>query len=85
MILKETWRPKDACSKRLDTKALSSRTRAGVDREEEAMDAAVKGEIRKGDVVVVRYEGPRGGPGMREMLGLTAALVGSDLAKMSHC
>jgi dihydroxy-acid dehydratase len=46
------------------------------DREEDAMDAAVKGQIKKGDVVVVRYEGPRGGPGMREMLGLTAALVG---------
>src|ERR1700733_13268990 len=36
------------------------------DREEDAMDAAVKGEIKKGDVVIVRYEGPRGGPGMRE-------------------
>jgi dihydroxy-acid dehydratase len=51
------------------------------DREEEAMDAAVKGEIKKGDVVVVRYEGPRGGPGMREMLGLTAALVGQGLGE----
>src|ERR1700674_3103057 len=45
------------------------------DREEDAMDAAVKGQIKKGDVVVVRYEGPRGGRGMREMLGLTAGLV----------
>jgi dihydroxy-acid dehydratase len=45
------------------------------------MDAAVKGEIKKGDVVVVRYEGPRGGPGMREMLGLTAALVGQGLGE----
>jgi dihydroxy-acid dehydratase len=51
------------------------------DREEEAMEAAVKGEIKKGDVVVVRYEGPRGGPGMREMLGLTAALVGQGLGE----
>ena len=51
------------------------------DREEDAMDAAVKGKIKKGDVVVVRYEGPRGGPGMREMLGLTAALVGSGLGE----
>jgi dihydroxy-acid dehydratase len=50
-------------------------------REEEAMDAAVKGQIKKGDVVVVRYEGPRGGPGMREMLGLTAALVGQGLGE----
>ncbi len=51
------------------------------DREEDAMDAAVKGLIRKGDVVVVRYEGPRGGPGMREMLGLTAVLVGQGLGE----
>jgi dihydroxy-acid dehydratase len=51
------------------------------DREEDAMDAAVNGKIKKGDVVVVRYEGPRGGPGMREMLGLTAALVGLGLGE----
>ncbi len=51
------------------------------DREEEAMDAAVKGQIKKGDVVIVRYEGPCGGPGMREMLGLTAALVGQGLGE----
>jgi dihydroxy-acid dehydratase len=50
-------------------------------REEDAMDAAVKGLIKKGDVVVIRYEGPRGGPGMREMLGLTAALVGQGLGE----
>ncbi len=51
------------------------------DREEDAMDAATKGQIKKGDVVIVRYEGPRGGPGMREMLGLTAALVGQGLGE----
>src|SRR6202051_4332969 len=51
------------------------------DREEDAMDAAVHGKIKKGDVVIVRYEGPRGGPGMREMLGLTAALVGLGLGE----
>jgi dihydroxy-acid dehydratase len=51
------------------------------DREEDAMDATVRGLIKKGDVVVVRYEGPRGGPGMREMLGLTAALVGQGLGE----
>ena len=50
-------------------------------REEDAMEAAVKGQIKKGDVIVVRYEGPRGGPGMREMLGLTAALVGQGLGE----
>ncbi|GAA2686291.1 dihydroxy-acid dehydratase [Streptomyces lunalinharesii] len=49
------------------------------DREEDAMAAVQAGRIRRGDVVVIRYEGPRGGPGMREMLGVTAALVGRGL------
>jgi dihydroxy-acid dehydratase len=49
------------------------------DSEEEAFAAVQAGEIQKGDVVVIRYEGPRGGPGMREMLGVTAALVGAGL------
>ncbi|MBX7265770.1 dihydroxy-acid dehydratase [Micromonospora sp. Llam7] len=47
--------------------------------EEQAMAAVQQGEVVAGDVVVIRYEGPRGGPGMREMLGVTAALVGRDL------
>jgi dihydroxy-acid dehydratase len=49
------------------------------DREEDAMDAITGGRIVAGDVLVIRYEGPRGGPGMREMLGVTAALVGTGL------
>ncbi len=49
------------------------------DREEDAFQAVQKGEIKAGDVVVIRYEGPKGGPGMREMLGVTAALVGAGL------
>src|ERR1035437_222651 len=49
------------------------------DSEEEAMTAVKAQRITAGDVVVVRYEGPRGGPGMREMLGITAALVGQGL------
>ncbi|WP_047865540.1 dihydroxy-acid dehydratase [Rubrobacter aplysinae] len=49
--------------------------------EEEAMDAATHGGIYDGDVVVIRYEGPKGGPGMREMLGVTAALVGQGLGE----
>ncbi len=40
-----------------------------------------KASFKKGDVIIVRYEGPRGGPGMREMLGLTAALVGQGLGE----
>jgi dihydroxy-acid dehydratase len=51
------------------------------EREEDAMAAVLAGEIKAGDVVVIRYEGPRGGPGMREMLGVTAALVGEGLGE----
>ena len=51
------------------------------DREEIAFDAVSKGEIDEGSVVVIRYEGPKGGPGMREMLATTAALVGQGLGK----
>ena len=51
------------------------------DREELAFDAVSKGGIDEGDVVVIRYEGPKGGPGMREMLATTAALVGQGLGK----
>jgi dihydroxy-acid dehydratase len=47
--------------------------------EENAFDAISKQKIRKGDVIVIRYEGPKGGPGMREMLAVTAALVGQGL------
>jgi dihydroxy-acid dehydratase len=48
-------------------------------REEDAFQAVQKGQIQPNDVVVIRYEGPKGGPGMREMLGVTAALVGAGL------
>jgi len=49
------------------------------DSEEEAFAAVQRGQVKAGDVVVIRYEGPRGGPGMREMLAVTAALVGAEL------
>jgi len=49
------------------------------DREEDAFQAVQQGRIKDNDVVVIRYEGPKGGPGMREMLGVTAALVGAGL------
>ena len=49
------------------------------DREEDAFVAVNAGQIKPGDVVVIRYEGPSGGPGMREMLGVTAAIVGAGL------
>jgi len=50
------------------------------EREEDAMQAVTEGKIKAGDVVVIRYEGPRGGPGMREMLGVTGAIVGAGLS-----
>jgi dihydroxy-acid dehydratase len=51
------------------------------DCEEDAMAAVTRRRIQPGDVVVIRYEGPRGGPGMREMLGVTAAIVGDGLGE----
>lgn len=51
------------------------------DRERAAMDALTEGAIGKGDIVVIRYEGPKGGPGMREMLAITAAIKGAGLGK----
>jgi len=51
------------------------------DSEEDAMKAIMSGKIKKGDVVVIRYEGPKGGPGMREMLGPTSAIAGEGLDK----
>ncbi|MFF7292308.1 dihydroxy-acid dehydratase [Microbacterium sp. NPDC008134] len=51
------------------------------ERERGAMDALANGEINAGDVVVIRYEGPKGGPGMREMLAITAAIKGAGLGK----
>ncbi len=51
------------------------------DREEEALKAILAGEIKAGDVLVIRYEGPKGGPGMREMLSPSSALMGAGLGK----
>ena len=51
------------------------------DREELAFDAVSNNTIKEGDVVVIRYEGPKGGPGMREMLAVTAAIVGQGLGE----
>jgi len=51
------------------------------DTERPAMDAVTSGELKAGDVVVIRYEGPRGGPGMREMLAVTGAIKGAGLGK----
>lgn len=49
--------------------------------EEEAMSAVLAGRVKAGDILVIRYEGPKGGPGMREMLGVTGAIVGAGLSE----
>jgi dihydroxy-acid dehydratase len=51
------------------------------DAEEQALQAILNGDIIKGDVIVIRYEGPKGGPGMREMLSPTSAIMGKGLGK----
>ncbi|MDD5556485.1 MAG: dihydroxy-acid dehydratase [bacterium] len=82
-ILSGNLAPDGAVIKRSAVKAELRRFsgRAAVfDGEEEAMAAVMGGRVGPGTVVVVRYEGPRGGPGMREMLSLTAAIVGLGLA-----
>ena len=59
-------------------KVLSGKAKC-FDAEEAAMKAIMSGQIKAGDIVVIRYEGPKGGPGMREMLSPTAAIVGMGL------
>jgi dihydroxy-acid dehydratase len=82
-ILKGNLAPKGAVVKQsaVSEKAMKFRGRARVfDSEEKAMEAIMKGRIKAGDVVVVRYEGPKGGPGMREMLSPTSAISGMGLS-----
>ena len=69
---------RSACAKELMKYTGPARV---FDDESEAMDAVQKQQIKAGDVVVIRYEGPKGGPGMREMLAVTAALAGQGLDK----
>ncbi len=80
VILKGNLAPEGCVVKVAGHDTLHFRGPARVfDGEEAAFAALGKGLIQAGDVVVIRYEGPRGGPGMREMLGVTAALVGAGL------
>ena len=82
VILKGNLAPGGAVVKLAKTQHLqhAHRGRARVfNREQDAFDAVQHQEIQAGDVVVIRYEGPKGGPGMREMLAVTAAIVGQGL------
>lgn len=80
VILKGNLAPEGCVVKVAGHKTLNFSGPARVFDSEEAAFAAVdQGKIKSGDVVVIRYEGPRGGPGMREMLAVTAAIVGAGL------
>jgi dihydroxy-acid dehydratase len=80
VILKGNLAPEGCVLKVAGHSMTSFRGPAKVfDREEDAFAAVKTGQIQAGDVVVIRYEGPAGGPGMREMLGVTAAIVGMGL------
>jgi len=82
VILKGNLAPDGAVVKVSGHERLKHRGPARVfEREEDAMKAVIGKQIKPGDVVVIRYEGPRGGPGMREMLGVTGAIVGEGLGE----
>ncbi|TFD53269.1 dihydroxy-acid dehydratase [Cryobacterium sp. Hh11] len=79
-ILKGSFAPEGAVVKTAGFDAAVFEGPARVfERERAAMDALTGGKIYKGDVVIIRYEGPKGGPGMREMLSITAAIKGAGL------
>ena len=80
VILKGNLAPQGSVVKVAGHERMIHRGPARVfDREEDAFQAVQMGQIQPNDVLVIRYEGPKGGPGMREMLGVTAALVGAGL------
>ncbi|MEJ2856007.1 MULTISPECIES: dihydroxy-acid dehydratase [unclassified Saccharothrix] len=81
-ILRGSLAPEGAVVKSagFDTDIITGTARV-FDRERAAMDALENGTIKAGDAVVIRYEGPKGGPGMREMLAITAAIKGAGLGK----
>ena len=82
VILKGNLAPEGGVVKVAGSDHLKHRGPARVfENEESAMQAVTSGSIKDGDVLVIRYEGPAGGPGMREMLGVTAAIMGAGLGE----
>ncbi|MBI4588988.1 MAG: dihydroxy-acid dehydratase [Candidatus Rokubacteria bacterium] len=82
VILRGSLAPEGCVAKVSGQTRMSHRGPARVfDREEDAFAAVKKGKIKAGDVIVIRYEGPKGGPGMREMLAVTGALQGAGLGE----
>nr|BAL53721.1 dihydroxy-acid dehydratase [uncultured Gammaproteobacteria bacterium] len=82
VILKGNLAPEGAVAKISGKEGLRFSGRARVfDSEEAALKAILNGTVQKGEVIVIRYEGPKGGPGMREMLSPTSAVMGKGLGK----
>jgi dihydroxy-acid dehydratase len=82
VVLRGSLAPEGSVMKVSGTDRMQHRGPARVfDSEEAAFDAVQRQTIKAGDVVVIRYEGPKGGPGMREMLAITAAIKGAGLGK----
>ena len=79
-ILYGNLAPEGAVAKISGKEGLTFDGKARVfDSEETAMEGILKGQINEGDILIIRYEGPKGGPGMREMLGPTSAIMGKGL------
>ncbi|HET8567579.1 MAG TPA: dihydroxy-acid dehydratase [Candidatus Limnocylindria bacterium] len=82
VIVRGSLAPDGAVMKVAGHHTSEKRFRARVfDREEDALEAVTSGKVATGDCLVIRYEGPKGGPGMREMLAVTGAIVGAGLAE----
>ena len=82
VVLKGNLAPEGAVAKISGKEGEKFEGKARVyESEEKALEAILAGKIKKGDVIVIRYEGPRGGPGMREMLSPTSAVMGCGLGK----
>ncbi len=82
VVLKGNFAPEGCVVKITGNENDSHRGPARVfESEEDAMEAVTQGRLKSGDVIVIRYEGPKGGPGMREMFGVTSAIVGAGLGE----
>ncbi len=82
VVLYGNLAPEGAVAKITGKEGLSFRGKARVfNSEEHALEGILGGKVKPGDVVIIRYEGPRGGPGMREMLSPTSAIMGKGLGK----
>ena len=82
MILYGNLAPEGAVAKITGKEGLRFEGKARVfNSEEDSLQGILDGKVRAGDVVVIRYEGPKGGPGMREMLSPTGAIMGKGLGK----